>query len=205
MIKLLEGNKDAASIVIALQQQGLSSSQIYENLKKEGFTSIEIDDAINQVKLNPQFSQKEAFDEAPAPGLKPSLLDEPERKNNVQTTQESSFSDLSSGTNSYSDIQLGSFQSSRGAMDDVEALIESIIEEKWRATVERFGNLEVWKDRIKTDTASIKQELIRLEHRFENIENAVLGKISQYDKYRDASKRGTFIFIKIIFNTCYYP
>ena len=125
MINLAEGN-DAVERASELQNQGFSDAQVYEALKKDGYTSVQIDDAINQAKLgNP-----------------------PQEAN----------------------------------LDEVEALIESIIEEKWKNSLQRFGNMDVWRERVKTDVTSVKQELIRLEHRFDNIEKAILGKISQYDK-----------------------
>lgn len=155
-----------------LQQHGFSSPQIYNSLKGEGFNSIQIDDAINQKQLVTQGNTEEL--EAPEPGLKPSLLEENEKPAQSNNT---SYDEGFSGSN----LQQGDFQS-RNALDDVEALIETIIEEKWKTTIERFGNLDAWREKVRNDVTSVKQELIRLEHRFENIEKAVLGKISQYDR-----------------------
>ena len=169
MIRLAEGNNIPIERISELQSQGFSDSQIYENLKKEGYSSVQIDDAITQSKLG-----SPELEEAPEPGLKHSLLDEPEQTETRNTQQSTNYN--------YSETQGDGFQSSRGNLDDVEALIESIIEEKWKNTIQRFGNLDIWKEKVKTDVISIKQELIRLEHRFDNIEKAILGKISQYDR-----------------------
>lgn len=171
MIKLV-GNDDILNKVGDLEQQGFSKPQIYDSLKREGFSSIQIDDAINQKQLTTQENIDESLEEAPEPGLRPSLLNESEK---AQPSMSESYGGMS-GTNFQ-----GEFSGSRG-LDDVEALIESVIEEKWKTTIERFGNLDVWREKVRTDVASIKQELIRLEHRFENIEKAVLGKITQYDR-----------------------
>ena len=169
-------NGDILGKVGELQQQGFTSPQIYTSLTKEGFSSVQIDDAVNQKRLVAQENES-GLEDVPEPGLKPSLLDEPE-KQNQQAGSESNF-----GGGNFSGVSFqGDFQGSRGGMDDVEALIEQIIEEKWKTTIERMGNLDVWREKVRTDVSSIKQELIRLEHRFENIEKAVLGKISQYDR-----------------------
>ncbi len=157
----------------SLQTQGLSDSQIYETLKKEGFNSVEIDDAISQAKLGKPMSQDDV-EEAPEPGLRPSLLNQPQT---IQTEKKDNYSNFQNN-----EFQEDNFQNIRGNLDDVEVLIESVIEEKWKNSIQRFGNLDVWKEKIRTDVSSVKQELIRLEHRFDNIEKAILGKISQYDR-----------------------
>ncbi len=66
--------------------------------------------------------------------------------------------------------------------DEVEALIEQIIEEKWNTITAGIGDINLWKEKVRTEIISIKQELLRLEHRFEEVNKAVLGKVSQYDK-----------------------
>lgn len=66
--------------------------------------------------------------------------------------------------------------------EEVEALIEQIIEEKWDALTVNIGDISMWKERVRTEIISIKQELLRLEHRFEEVNKAVLGKVSEYDK-----------------------
>lgn len=65
--------------------------------------------------------------------------------------------------------------------EEVEALIEQIIEEKWDELTIDIGDISIWKEKVRTEIISIKQELLRLEHRFEQVNKAVLGKVSQYD------------------------
>ena len=67
-------------------------------------------------------------------------------------------------------------------LDEMEELIESVVEEKWRSFIENFGDIAIWKDRVRTELTSVKQELIRLEERFDNLQKAVLGRIKSYDK-----------------------
>ena len=66
--------------------------------------------------------------------------------------------------------------------DETEALVEQIIEEKWDSLTANFGDINLWKERVRTEIISIKQELLRLEHRFEEVNKAVLGKVTEYDK-----------------------
>ena len=71
---------------------------------------------------------------------------------------------------------------SQSNIDEIEELVESVIEEKWRSLIENFGDIGIWKEKVRTEVSSIKQELIRLENRFEIIQKAVLGKIQNYDQ-----------------------
>jgi len=68
------------------------------------------------------------------------------------------------------------------AIDEIEELVESIVEEKWRSLMESFGDIGLWKERVRLDLMSVKQEVIRLQNRFENLQKAVLGRIQTYDK-----------------------
>lgn len=72
--------------------------------------------------------------------------------------------------------------SATSAIDEIEELVESVVEEKWRSLMENFGNIGLWKEKVRTDLLSIKQELVRIENRFENLQKAVLGRIQSYDK-----------------------
>ena len=54
-----------------------------------------------------------------------------------------------------------------------------------------FGDITVWREKVRTDILSIKQELIRTQERLENLQKAVLGKVSEYDK--DVREIGTEI------------
>ena len=54
--------------------------------------------------------------------------------------------------------------------------------EKWQSLIENFGDIGLWKDRVRIEVSSIKQEILRLENRFENLQKAILGKIKSYDE-----------------------
>lgn len=68
-------------------------------------------------------------------------------------------------------------------LDQIEELIEAVVEEKWRSLIENFGNIGLWKNKIQTEVSSIKQELMRVENRLEDLQKAVLGKVDSYDKH----------------------
>ncbi|MEW6063498.1 MAG: hypothetical protein AB1571_03980 [Nanoarchaeota archaeon] len=71
----------------------------------------------------------------------------------------------------------------RETIEMVEEIAESIVNEKWQDLMSSLGNIVVWKENMQTDIRSIKQEIVRVEERFESLQRAVLGKIGEYDKH----------------------
>ncbi|MBI2148733.1 hypothetical protein HYU23_03565 [Candidatus Woesearchaeota archaeon] len=67
-------------------------------------------------------------------------------------------------------------------MERIHEIIEAIIGEKWQEVMSNVGNIAVWKEKTNNDIISIKQELIRLQERFEQLQNAVLGRVKEYDE-----------------------
>ncbi len=63
-----------------------------------------------------------------------------------------------------------------------QELAESIINEKWEELISSVGNITLWKEKVQTDILSIKQELIRVEDRFENLQKAILGRVEDYHR-----------------------
>ena len=66
-------------------------------------------------------------------------------------------------------------------IDKIHEIAEGIINERWEEFVAHIGDLAVWKERTETSILSIKQEIIRINQRFENLQTAVLGKVTEYD------------------------
>ncbi len=64
----------------------------------------------------------------------------------------------------------------------VHEIVEAIVNEKWNEVVGSLGNLAVWKEKVTNDTVAIKQELVRVEERFRDLQNAVLGRVKEYDE-----------------------
>ena len=45
-----------------------------------------------------------------------------------------------------------------------------------------IGNIAIWKERTDSNILSMKQEIIRANNRVENMQNAILGKVKDYDE-----------------------
>lgn len=68
----------------------------------------------------------------------------------------------------------------RASFDVIEEIAEAVISEKWDDLVRGVGDLRLWKEKIDTDLAGVKQEILRTQTRFENLQTAIMGKVSEY-------------------------
>ena len=48
--------------------------------------------------------------------------------------------------------------------------------------ISNIGDLRLWKEKVETDLSGVKQEILRIESRFENLQKAVLGKVGEYSE-----------------------
>ena len=67
-------------------------------------------------------------------------------------------------------------------VEKIHEISEAIVNERWEEFLSRVGDLAVWKEKTDTNIISIKQEIVRINEKFENLQNAVLGKIRESDQ-----------------------
>ncbi|HLD12327.1 MAG TPA: hypothetical protein VJB87_01905 [Candidatus Nanoarchaeia archaeon] len=154
-------------LVVNLKDSGFSKDQIVDNLARQGYSMQAIDDVFTQLDI------KSAAD-VPVPqqqGMQRSSLSQESMIPRLPSSLPSQTVSLSSGSSSNS-----------VSSDQIQELVESIVQEKWQRVAESFGDLVGWKDRVRTEIVAIKQELLRLETRFDGLQQAVMGKIQDYDK-----------------------
>ncbi len=162
--------------VISMIQQGLPNEKIIQRLQDEGYTYQQISDALSQAETKVSIEGMPPQNQIPQPlppesELRPSIMDVSKAQQRFQYPQ-------------FQPPQPQQFQNLNFSQDTerIEEIAESIISEKWQKALEEIGDLNAFKEKIKTDTLSIKQEILRIESRFENLQKAILGKIQDYDK-----------------------
>ncbi len=69
-----------------------------------------------------------------------------------------------------------------GSMDEerIHEIAEAVLNEKWDEFMSQTGNIILWKDRVNNEIISMKQEIIRVSQRVENLQNAIIGKVKEY-------------------------
>ncbi len=65
--------------------------------------------------------------------------------------------------------------------DDIQSIVEEVIDEKWRDLMTSVGDIGAWKSQISDDLEATKQEIVRLQQRFDAIQAAITGKVSEYE------------------------
>ncbi|MBS3107383.1 hypothetical protein J4468_00545 [Candidatus Woesearchaeota archaeon] len=174
--------------VIEMKRKGMSNQDIIRSLQTQGFSSQQISEAMSQSDVKsgvegratiesemevPEPSSE--YDESAAPsGMQESLLrsDEPE----VPAYEEES------STPSYQPRAINAPSMNRIESDQVQALVESIIDEKWQEIVSNIGDISIWKSKMEDDVESLKQEVLRTNHRLETLQTAVLKKVEDYSQ-----------------------
>jgi len=65
--------------------------------------------------------------------------------------------------------------------DYIQQITEEIVQEKWDDIMNKVGDIRLWKDKMDTEITSIKQEIMRTQNHFANLQKAVFGKVSEYN------------------------
>lgn len=81
------------------------------------------------------------------------------------------------------DIPIQPPQMPSNVEESIHEIVESVIDERWRQLESDFGDVALWKTRANDEITAIKQEVIRLAQRFANLENSLLGKVTEYDDH----------------------
>lgn len=148
--------------VLNLKKQGLGNEDIVKSLKDKNYNSQEIGDAISQAGIKENISE-----EAPSPG-----------QFDVSEPQESFTPEL----NIQAPVQTP-VKSGRELMETIQELTESVVNEKWEDLMGSLGNITLWKEKMQTDVRAVKQEIIRMEERLNNLQTAVVGKVGEFDRH----------------------
>ena len=156
--------------VIHMVEQGYSNEEIINALQNQGYSNQAISEALNQAH-----TKSSVEGAVPSPQMQPSVLNQSDKSFTTRQVPVTPFKEQY-----LSPVQ--NLSSERQSSDQFQELAESIIDEKWQKVLEDIGDLAVWKEKVRSDIVSLKQELLRMEARFENLQNAITGKIKDYDK-----------------------
>lgn len=129
-----------------MKGQGLSNNQIIQTLQRQGYTSTQIFDALNQATVQPAATLNTVQPARPRmemPMMRPPAFE---------------------GT-------------------DTEEMIETIIDEKWNDLMADINKIIAWKDATEARIAKMEQQLGDLQNSFDKLQQAVVGKVGEYDQH----------------------
>lgn len=173
--------------VLELQKVGKPNTEIIQSLQTQGYTFQQISEALNQAQAKSVIESSEPKEEAMQPSV---IYSEEQTAPMAQETmplQEPTPPAPSGMPEEFSIPQIqepvAQFNppSIQPTGEDMEEIAESIIEEKWHKMVEELGDINAWKEKTNNDINAIKQEIMRMQNRFENLQNSVVGRVKEYD------------------------
>ncbi len=162
---------------------------IISNLTKRGYTSQQINDAINQAsikigvvgKIEGENIQGE---ETPTNEMQVSELDQqedipvpaPEQGfGNARPSYQQAASPIPT-----SPYQQFSSPQPQYSYEEIQSLVEEVIDERWKEFLSTIGDITLWKSQMGDEQEAIKQEVLRMQARIDNLQAAVLGKVEEY-------------------------
>lgn len=181
-------NNPPTEEVLRMKKDGLDDTRIRRELEKKGYSFQQISEAFNQANIKSGVEEgmqvsalnkaseeeEESFVPVPTPqaaspqpeteGASPTQYQQPAREIGGEAVQRAQ---------PYQQAPL---------VGNIQALVEEIVEEKWSEISVGVGDINIWKVKMVDDLESVKQELIRMQNRFENLQGAVLGKVREYSE-----------------------
>jgi hypothetical protein len=152
-----------------MRQQGLSNNQIVTALQREGYTSPQVLDAMNQADMRQQTTRpfdteggNMAYPNAPQPtgGLPPPGAGPafPGAGEEFQPMEE-------------------------GTSERIEELAEAIIDEKWNDLMENINRIVEWKEKTEERITQMETMMKSIKDDFDKIHTSVLERVGDYDKH----------------------
>ncbi|MBN1275248.1 hypothetical protein JXA12_03070 [Candidatus Woesearchaeota archaeon] len=140
--------------VKAMQSQGLSNNQVIQALQRDGYTSTQIFDAMNEAHLTTGAPAPRTGDTMQQPPFPPSASPSPSAPPTPPA----------------------------GSGSSVEETVEAIIDEKWNELVKDITTIIEWKNQAQNTIISIEQQFKDLKDQFDKLHQALIAKIGEYDK-----------------------
>jgi len=151
--------------VLDLKKKGMQNKEIVETLEG-GYYPSEISEAITQADIKAA-SPIELEETAPSPSAVEEIEIEKPQPIPIQA-QPTSFRE--------------EYRPVTGVQEQIEEITEAIVKEKLEELSSTITDLPAWRESTRTDVIALKQELLRLEQRFDNLQKAILGRVAEYDK-----------------------
>lgn len=168
------------SQVMSMRDQGMDNNRIIQTLQRDGYSSSQIFEAMNQadrpeVNVPPadaaENPNQSGEPEGPSQQEQASSSEEPNFQPNYSKTVFRQPQEMPANIPQYQEKS-----------PETEELIESIIEEKWKDIAKDINKVVEWKNRTEQKISLIEQEFSDLKTNFDKLHQAVLGKIGEYDK-----------------------
>lgn len=188
--------KSVVDLVTSMRSAGQNNDQIVQALQRDGYTAAEIFDAIQladtQVALKQPITQDyTSLTPQNAMNLQPQsiLQSEPNTMPNPYAQQPPIPPPpvMNMAPPQYPPMQsMPPMSPMMGGADldtqQIEALIEAVIEEKWQDIEKNINKVIEWKESTEQIIGAMQQQISDLKDQLDSLQKAIVGKIGDYDK-----------------------
>jgi prefoldin subunit 5 len=147
--------------VKTMRARGFDNNQIVQALQRNGYSSTQIFDALNQADLvsgNPGFGEPSSY--------------------GSQGSNQQMSSQSQAGLPSQEMMNRGNEVSA----EEIEELVESVIAEKWETVTKDINKMTEWKSEVDSKLIRMEQKIESMKDEFDKLHQAVIGKIGEYDR-----------------------
>ncbi len=160
---------------LAMIKKGLSNEEITRVLEGKGYNLQQISDAINQANI-----KKGVEGNMPPENMQPSAMEE---EIPLPPAEQPAVPAAAQPVGAPAQQAYYGMPAQAGpSYEEMQAIVEQIVEEKWRELVRNIGDINVFKARVGDDIDATKQEILRTQKRLEDLQVAVLGKVREYNQ-----------------------
>jgi len=176
------------STVLAMRQKGLSNHQIVQQLQREGYTTTQVFDAMNQADLKGGVEMPKAGPGFDSPELKNPMGAPPQQ---MPPPMAGSGDPIGQDPGMQQALQPPPMQEPMSSeprsaapleLERIEEIAEAIIDEKWNDLVKTINKIIDWKDQVESRMGKMEQEFTDLKTDFTALHKGILGKVGDYDK-----------------------
>ncbi|MFC2136033.1 hypothetical protein ACFLTH_15570 [Bacteroidota bacterium] len=167
--------------VQAMKSQGMDNNRIIQTLQRDGYSSSQIFEAMNQSDMTPAVSgaSPEEVKKEVQSGSPP--MDSSGSPASPQASMTPQEQPVSSGFKQ-PNPSLGPIPNFQQETPRVEEIVESIIEEKWEEIVRDISKIVEWKNTTDSKLTALEHDFASLKDEFDKLHQAVIGKIGEYDR-----------------------
>ncbi len=179
--------------VMQMRTQGLSESQIINNLKQEGVSPKEIYDALTQSQIKSELSQAPPIEYETDETMRPSITqqdqpyqqeegyDDSNQSKLMQPQQEYVESPPASQETYYPEYQ--EYRPAQPQTSDIETIneiAEQIVEEKNIELKKQILEIKNFKEEAKAEIERLNKKIEKLENNYNELQTAIIRKIGEY-------------------------
>jgi DNA-binding transcriptional MerR regulator len=173
--------------VMQLKKEGKTDLEIMKDLQEEGFSTAQINDAINQAQIknaiNPMEQTEQRSIMASTPPTEVATAPEPQQNyQELQTPepQEQEYYTPTTQTYDQNYQQDYSNQNYGTNPDTITEIAQQVVEEELKKHKKKTGDVVAFKNNIESEVEQLKSRITRMEKMLDKIQSSIIEKVGEF-------------------------